>query len=345
LTRGACGWAALASPPDADAGSALSFGLVWLDYLRRREKRRTVEGLALYLPCGRERATCLRLPWLNPEAARYELFTYSEHGFAARLDPRDFGNLDTRLEPCRMPVSPAHPGLDRLRAVPGVETVPRQDGSLSLRVRGIEFAQAGAGGVRFGLAGRIAAVDDQHFMEIERLARDLSERRAADVPDRAHPLYQAHPEAWLESRVRARIEQIDAALLPAPVYGQVPAFAAGERGVIDLLAIERSGRLAVLELKASADLNLPLQALDYWMRVQWHLARGEFEGRGYFPGIPLRRDPPRLFLVSPALDFHPTTEAILSYFSPSVDVMRVGVGVEWRKALEVMFRLSGAEKP
>jgi hypothetical protein len=59
----------------------------------------------------------------------------------------------------------------------------------------------------------------------------------------------------------------------------------------------------------------------------------------------LRPEPPRLFLVSPALEFHPTTETVLSFFSPAIDVERVGVGVEWRKGLQVMFRLSGAERP
>ena len=141
------------------------------------------------------------------------------------------------------------------------------------------------------------------------------------------------------------METVDASLLCDHVYGQVPAFAAGERGVIDLLAVDRSGRLAVIELKASADLHLPLQALDYWIRVKWHLDRGEFPARGYFPGVALRPDPPRLLLVSPALDFHPTTETVLSYFSPAVEVERIGVAVEWRKGLHVMFRLSGAQPP
>ena len=105
--------------------------------------------------------------------------------------------------------------------------------------------------------------------------------------------------------VRADIETVDAALLPDPVYGQVPALAAGDRGIIDLLAAGRDGRLAVLELKASADIHLPLQALDYWVRVKWHLDRGEFTPHGYFPGMALDPAPPRLLLVSPSLEFHP----------------------------------------
>ena len=87
----------------------------------------------------------------------------------------------------------------------------------------------------------------------------------------------------------------------------MPAFAGGERGILDLLAVDHAGRLAVVELKASADLHLPLQALDYWIRVKWHLDRGEFGRAGYFPGIELRPEPPRLLLVAPSLEFHPTT--------------------------------------
>ena len=138
---------------------------------------------------------------------------------------------------------------------------------------------------------------------------------------------------------------MDASLLPEPVYGQVPAFFGGERGVLDLLAVDRSGRLAVLELKASADPHLPLQALDYWMRVRHHALAGEFAAAGYFPGMALRPEPPRMLLVSPALEFHATTEALLSFFAPTVEVERVGVGVEWRRELQVMFRLRGAERP
>ena len=137
-----------------------------------------------------------------------------------------------------------------------------------------------------------------------------------EAAGRDHPLYRQYPEAWLESQVRAQIETLDASLRPDPIYGQVPAFAGGERGILDLLAVDHSGRLAVVELKASADLHLPFQALDYWIRVKWHLDRGEFSSHGYFPGIELRPEPPRLLLVSPSLEFHPTTETILCFFAP-----------------------------
>jgi hypothetical protein len=114
--------------------------------------------------------------------------------------------------------------------------------------------------------------------------------------------------------------------------------AGGARGILDLVAVDRSGRLAVVELKASQDIHLPLQVLDYWMRVKWHLDRDEFNEKGYFPGIMLRKEAPRLFLVAPALEWHPTNETVLKYLDPGIDIRRVGIGLKWRRGIEVMFR-------
>jgi hypothetical protein len=216
-----------------------------------------------------------------------------------------------------------------MEAVPGIETgietIDRGDGELSFRVHGLEFARTVAGSERLsGISAKRAA--------------ELSRLRSPDAANRRDPLYLRNPEAWLESEVRAHIQEIDANLAPAPIYGQVPAFAAADRGVLDLLAIDTSGRLAVIELKASEDVHLPLQALDYWMRVSWHVEHRDFQRNGYFPGQELRNDPPRLLLVSPALDFHSSNERVLRYFSPTIPVERLGVGLQWRKELKVMYR-------
>ena len=344
LRHGAHAWAAIACPPDGDASAVLSFGLIWLDYLRRRENRTSVAGLAVYIAAGKERAAALRLLCLDASAARFELFTYTEDDAILRADPSDRGNLDTRLEPCRRADPGVFSGWEALAEQPGVERVPLHDGRISLRVRGLEFAELSAAGLLFGLRERHAAGESQ-AAEIARMAWELDRARSPESTDRLHPLYRHAPEAWLESQVRAQIQTVDATLARDPVYGQVPALAGGDRGVIDLLAVDHTGRLAVLELKASADLHLPLQALDYWIRVKWHLDRGEFSKNGYFPGIELRRDPPRLLLVSPSLEFHPTTETLLRYFSPAIEVERIGLAVEWRRGLQVMFRLAGAMSP
>jgi hypothetical protein len=343
LRKGTAAWAAIGAPPDApDVAGIVTFGIIWLDYLRRRERRLTVEGLALYMPAGRERVACLRLRCLDQRAARFAVFVYSADGYEDPVDLADYGNLDTRLTPATR-VSPAQSGRvagwvkQIANAVDGVEEVARNDGSTSLRVRGLEFARATEGELLYGLETHRAATPSS-IGDVEQLAAELARMRSAEVANRENPLYSRNPEGWLESQVRARLEEIDASLNPGPVYGQVPAFTAGDRDVIDLLAVDSGGRLAVLELKASEDIHLPMQALDYWMRVRWHAARGEFGPAGYFPGVELRPDPPRLLLVAPALSFHPSNELVLRYFSADIEVERIGVGLEWRKQLKVMFR-------
>lgn len=343
LKRGGAALAAIGSPPDGlNSSGVLSFGLIWLDYLRKRERRTAIEGLALFVPANQERATSLRLNFLDTTRARFEVFAFSESGQTARVDLRDAGNLDTKLDICRQrPATPAQ-AIESLLAINGVEQITTGDGEISLRVRGLEFARTAGPELQFGLSERVP-LGPANLPECERLARELARLRGPDAQEGA--LYLRNPEAWLESQVRRNLESIDPSLFPRPVYGQVPAFAAGDRGIIDLLASDRTGRLAVIELKASADLHLPLQALDYWMRVHWHFTRDEFGQHGYFPGISLTKEPPRLLLVAPALEFHPTTESVLSYFSPTIEVERIGLGINWRRGLDVMFRLRGAERP
>ena len=261
LRRGTAALAAIGIPENSPApANALSFGLIWLDYLRRREPRLVVEGLAIFAPVGTEHSVCHRVRFLDPDAARYLIFVHDAAGFEQLVDPFDYTNLDTRLD---------------------------------------------TGG------------------------------RQARAPR------PGQPEAWLEARVRADIESLDATLLTQPVYGQVAQFAGGDRGIIDLLAVDRDGRLAVIELKVDQDIHLPLQALDYWMRVKWHLDRGEIAGSGHFTGIPLGAEVPRLLLVAPALEFHPSNEIVLNFFLTEIPIERIGLGVQWRQELRVMFRAPG----
>jgi hypothetical protein len=109
------------------------------------------------------------------------------------------------------------------------------DGSVTLAVRGLEFARATCDDLVFGIGTRHVAGSERHIAEVEQLARGLAAMRSAGAADRMNPLYLRHPEAWLESEVRASIERLDATLFPVPLHGQVPNFTAGERSVLDLL--------------------------------------------------------------------------------------------------------------
>jgi hypothetical protein len=346
LTRGKSGYAAVGAPPHtADPAAALTYGLIWLDYLRNRERSTAIDGLALFVPAGGERGACLRVRWLDQNHARFRVYIYAE-AHEAEADLNDYGNVDTEVPPRRS--SPpeqrtlADEIVDKLGSTGDVEVVETTDQGRSIRVRGLEFARERDGRLTFGLETKRTA-STSNSSEILALARQLACVRAPGA-ERGE-LYQRSPELWLESQVRRNVTELDASLRPTPIYGQVPALAAGERGLIDLLAVDQRGRLAVLELKATEDPHLPLQALDYWLRVRWHLERGEFSAKGYFPGIQLLREPPRLFLIAPALHFHPSTEIVLRYFSPAIDVERIGLGADWRAELKTMFRIRGAGTP
>ena len=339
LRQGSSALAAIGAATDSQpVDSILSFGLIWLDYLRRRQPMQPIRGLALFLPQGQEKATALRMRYLDRSTAVCSLFVYDSEGHVIPVDIADYGNIDTRLEPCRPAISPESGSLtSMISAFDGVETVHGASGVVSFRVRGLEFARYAGGELTYGLETK-RVMRASNIGEVHTLASHLARIRCAATEDRHNPLYTRNPESWLESQVRTNLEQVDPSLLAEPLYGQVPAFAAAERGVIDLLAVDRTGRLAVIELKASADIDLPCQALDYWIRVKWHLDRNEFSANGYFPGTELRATPPRLLLVAPALQFHPSNERVLRFFSPEVSVERLGVGVGWQRELKLMYR-------
>jgi hypothetical protein len=138
--------------------------------------------------------------------------------------------------------------------------------------------------------------------------------------------------------VREDVTRIDAALDQRFVYTQVFANSGGEHGILDVLTVTRSGRLAILELKASEHIHLPLQAADYWLRVRRHMERGDFSRYGYFSGIELQSAAPIVYLVAPALRFHPATDALLTYLSPELEMVRVGLAESWRRGLRAVMR-------
>jgi hypothetical protein len=157
------------------------------------------------------------------------------------------------------------------------------------------------------------------------------------------------PERWLESEIRAGIAGLFPRLRSNLLYAQVPALSMAGRGMLDLLTLDRNGRLVVLELKADEDLHLPLQALDYWIRVRALNADRQvvaggartlsaFERQGYFEGAEVSPLPPKLLLAAPALRIHPANESVLRYLSPQVEWELVALGEHWRRELKTVFR-------
>ncbi len=335
------GVAAVAAPPDSsDPAGIVAQGLIWLDWLRRREKTLTMSRLVFFLPEGVEQDAARRAALLNPQAVVCHVHTYDERGRISAVDLQDCGNAESTLPPAFRPLAP-NSEPDEIPAMAGVDRVREPDGSVRLAVRGLEFARWSGGTLTCGINRRRRS----NLTEVQSMAQEIARLRSADADDLQHPLYTQYPEGWLESGVRADPQAIDATLQPGLLYAQVPVFSSPHRDVIDLLGVDCHGRLTVVELKVSPDVQLPFQALDYWMRVNRHLQAGDFERLGYFSGLTLRRDPPRILLVAPALAFHSTSETILSCVRPGIEITRIGLAADWRKGLRVMFRLHGADRP
>lgn len=340
LKLGTTGMAAMGAAPGAESTGICAFGLIWLDYLRRREKSLSIGRLLLFVPLGCEGEVAFRAARIDPGAAACQVFGFEANDRCGVIDFADEGNIESTLPPCR---HQARPNVEN-EAFPEVSEVDRvehADGSIGFQVRGLEFARVSGGKLTCGIGRRRRA----SIETASAMATEIARVRNADAADRQHPLYALGPEGWLESQVRAHPEAIDASLRPVPIYGQVPFFSGAERGVIDLLGIDHTGRLVVIELKATADPQLPFQALDYWLRVRKHLLAGDFERLGYFPGHVVSRELPRILLVAPALEFHSTTESLIGALSREMDITRIGLAADWRRELRVMFRLHGAEKP
>lgn len=330
----------------AAVDALLTYALIWFDWNRWRTAERVWAGLRLFLPVGRTQTTANRLACLDRTRLGVELYAVDEEAFAcARLDERDFGNLESHLAPARRAeeiLTAESSAVERIRALApeAIEAVvPAGRHELSLRFRGLEFARSAGGQVSFGVGRQEEPLTAKSFSALAALVERLRRERVGEPASRgASPYYRLQAERWLESLVRAAPQAVDPRLAADRLYRQVPAVAAGERGVADLLGATRDGQLIVIELKASTDIHLPLQGLDYWWRVRWHQERGELSAGGYFPGLHLKPDPPELLLVAPALQFHPSTEDVVSYLAPEVRVTLVGVNEDWRRELKVVFR-------
>jgi hypothetical protein len=352
----------------ATVDGILTLGVLWLDYCRQHgDGRRHFGGLKVVVPVGAWRTTAERIAWLNHSAADFQLFTLDERSEElAAVDFRDTGNLESRLVhafSAPAAIERCQTGLDRLcallppKARERIEVHPRSATEVGLLLHGLEFAR-----VRHGLAANsFAREDDVTFgaganetpltVENEALARELFARLfLSRHPDGFHtdPLFRLQPERWLEARLRAGIDELLPGLRGDLMYTQVPAISSGDRGLLDLLTLDRNGRLAVIELKADEDLHLPMQALDYWIRVRalnddrqspgGGRPLSAFERQGYFAAFEVAPAPPRLLLAAPALRIHPANEPILRYFSPQIDWELIALSEHWRRELKVVFR-------
>ena len=365
LTRGQAAWAVIAVSGDempSTVDGMLTLGILWLHRCREQYgERRLVQGLRVIVPSGMAEVTASRMAWLNTGLAKWELWELEPLGDALVLvETTRQGNLKTRLMRAFNAASTLERyegGIRRVLAmVPEgdrerVEVRARSTTEATLSLHGLEFARVRHGHVPGSFERRDAitfgagANETELNEESEPLLRDLVSRlfasRTAQAASR-DALYRLQPERWLEAALRQDLAEIEPSLNMQQVYSQVPAFAAKDRGMLDLLTTSRGGRLAVLELKADDDLQLPLQGLDYWLRVQQlHGAAGgvsELVQSGYFPGLVLSPAAPLLYFVAPALRIHPSNEIVLGYLAEEIEWTLIALNEDWRRERRVVFR-------
>jgi hypothetical protein len=150
--------------------------------------------------------------------------------------------------------------------------------------------------------------------------------------------YFAHAERWLESKLIGAIRDVIPSIDARHIYPQVPSFVGGDRNVIDLLTVTESGRLVVVEIKASPDPDLPFQALDYWIAVERHRIAGDFLKKGYFAGRTLTNQPALLVLVAPLLEYHKTSTRLIGTLPKEVPLLEIGINQTWKREIKVLRR-------
>ena len=353
MHEGSREWAVIAVAPGETAAAVegvLTSGILWLDCARSRALTRGVEGLRVFVPEGSS-VRLLELSSALSSSARVEVFEFRDRcNRVQKMAASDEGNVRCWLTPKRevdAALAEAREAIAGIHAL-ALHLPPAGDGiglrfiaasnEVAICFRGLEFARWSRDGIAFGLGDRRERLADESEPALDRLVRQLDLYRHSLATKTNYSLYRSAPEQWMETLVLEDPTRIDAQLDPAFLYSQLAALGAGERGVIDLLGVTRRGRLAVIELKATENMQLPMQAVEYWLRVRRHQRNGDFERYGYFAGKQLDAKPPLVYLVAPALRFHPSADTVLKHLLPEIQVTRIGLNENWRRGLKVVFR-------
>jgi hypothetical protein len=304
---------------DADESTPVINGIVraaiqWAPLVKR--------PVSVVVPTGRSQTIAARLQGMPGLRSAFEWLEWD--GENLQTLRWNLPDTETHVYPCVQPN--VQDEVARLCALSPdlLQAVPHIPGrAISIRLRGLEVARVAENQTTFPLGE-----------PLETLIEELAKTRRAGS---RHPLARAHEEAWLESNLIGQIRD----LLPVRedcIYPQVPSFAGDERKIIDLLTVMDSGRLAVIEIKASADPDLPFQAFDYWMAVERHRKAGDFTSNGYFKGVEILDQPALLVLVAPLFSFHRTLDRLTAFLPRELPMMQIGINQEWRRGIKVLRR-------
>lgn len=347
LRRGREAWALFVVPDSQeaqDAARCLTFALLWFDRLHRTADRRAIGGIRIVLPSGTTTPLAHLLASLRPDL-RVQLFAREAvMETLQRIEPSEVANCSSRLVAARETQALLHRArLEMNQLLPGgCKAISLHAnvsaGEVIVRFRGLSCIRWHESGIFFGVRDMKTRLHPCKEKHIHAMLRELEMHRHPLATDLRQPLYRMQSERWLEFLVREDVTRVDAMLDQQFAYTQVLATSGSAHGILDVLTATRSGRLAILELKTGEDPVFLLQAVKYWLRIKRHLEQGDLARCGYFSQITLQPSPPLIYLVGPALRFHPATGNLLRYLHPQIEVVRVGLAESWRKGLTVVLR-------
>jgi hypothetical protein len=331
----------------------LSSSLLWFTRLCERARAGVIRELWLIVEPKLARPMAQQLALLRDDLRHtIKLYVRDEHWQALTPAPLlEREELWTRSSPrLRSPATEIRPSdwARRLLALSPAEidVVHARHGE-TLRFHGLAFARVRRtpGGERawLGVEGRRRRLlDESNWDDCVELLQQLKEHRSATASDHRHALYRAAPEAWLESLLRRDVSRLDPGLRLAPLYTQFRTardHGAGRRPV-DLLALRRDGRLAVIELKVAADREHVLQAVDYWRRIEALRRDGQLARARLFGAATIANQPPLVYLVAPLLHFHRAFQPLARSISHAIRIYRFDLNEDWRAGVRVMRRCS-----
>jgi hypothetical protein len=337
----------------ADVDRVVAAGLVWLaGFNGGRAPLHQAKRLWFCVPRQRsqtvlERLALIDVSHLGASVECFEMDEKSEELTPVRPSTQD-ELLNSHPRELRWPADPEEYDGWRERIIHlapqqiEVRHRPAHEGVV-FSINGLEFARVVGGeerDARFGVAGAqpgdsSSPLTESNFDDLRSLVREIVRYRSVDSPDRRHTFYRLREESWLESALRREICALDASLDDRFIYSQIPAWRADERSVIDLLTINHERRLVVIEIKTAEDSQLPLQGLDYWLRVEQARLRGEFAKRGMFAGTEIADRSALLYLIAPRLRFHRTFATVARCLAPQIEAYQVGVNANWRAGVRV----------
>ena len=330
-----------------DADVLLTSALIWWTRLQRQAR---FAGLRkLWLVVARELVETFgqRVALLRAEVRR-DIALYERDETWQTLTLTSAPDLSELLAAAPRVLRPVHEGLSDTAArivalAPAAIDVVRARYGETLRFHGLAFARVrrtlGREHVWFGTSAR-RLLTEENWPELAKLLNELDTHRTHDAPDRRHALYAAAPEAWLESLLRRDITRLDPGLILAPLHAQFrPAQkSSASARPVDLLALRRDGRLAVIELKVAEDATLALQGADYWRRVEAHRRAGHIAHARLFGELEIADESPLVYLVAPVFRFHRAFQTLARMIAPEIELYRFDLNEDWRAGVRVVRR-------